>query len=91
MNKEFEELFQELIARPLGMKNSHFTPVNTDGGHAPMLGGGLCTTLHDYMRFLDMIYHNGVFEEKQLLKPETIHETKWEMQKFIRVNMWNVH
>ena len=39
-----------------------------------MLGGGLCTTLHDYMRFLDMIYHNGVFEEKQLLKPETIHE-----------------
>ena len=33
-----------------------------------------CTTLHDYMRFLDMIYHNGVFEEKQLLKPETIHE-----------------
>ena len=37
MNKEFEELFQELIARPLGMKNSHFTPVNTDGGHAPML------------------------------------------------------
>ena len=74
MNKEFEELFQELIARPLRMKNSHFTPVNTDGGHAPMLGGGLCTTLHDYMRFLDMIYHNGVFEEKQLLKPETIHE-----------------
>ena len=74
MNKEFEELFQELIARPLRMKNSHFTPVNTDGGHAPMLGGGLCTTLHDYMRFLDMIYHNGVFEEKQILKPETIHE-----------------
>lgn len=69
MNKEFEELFQELIARPLRMKNSHFTPVNTDGGHAPMLGGGLCTTLHDYMRFLDMIYHNGVFEEKQQEKP----------------------
>lgn len=21
-----------------------------------------------------MIYHNGVFEEKQILKPETIHE-----------------
>ncbi len=74
MNKEFEELFQELIARPLRMKNSHFTPVNTDGGHAPMLGGGLCTTLHDYMRFLDMIYHNGAFKEKQILKPETIHE-----------------
>lgn len=41
MNKEFEELFQELIARPLGMKNSHFTPVNTDGGHAPCWVGAL--------------------------------------------------
>lgn len=74
MNKEFEVLFQELIAQPLGMKNSHFTPVNTDGGHAPMLGGGLCTTLHDYICFLDMIYHEGRFRGKQVLKPETVKE-----------------
>lgn len=32
MGKEFEPLFQELIAAPLGMTHSHFTPVNTDGG-----------------------------------------------------------
>lgn len=43
MGEEFETLFQELLAQPLEMKNSHFTPINTDGGHAPMLGGGLCT------------------------------------------------
>lgn len=41
MGEEFEFLFQKLIAVPLEMTGSHFTPVNTDGGHAPMLGGGL--------------------------------------------------
>ena len=72
--KEFEDLFQELLARPLRMKASHFTPVNTDGGHAPMLGGGLCTTLDDYMNFLDMIAHGGVFEGKRILEAETVRE-----------------
>lgn len=72
MGKEFEPLFQELIAAPLGMTHSHFTPVNTDGGHAPMLGGGLCTTLNDYIRFLKMIYHNGRSENREILKPETV-------------------
>lgn len=74
MGKEFETLFQELLAQPLGMENSHFTPVNTDGGHAPMLGGGLCTTLNDYMRFLSMIYHDGVYGGKQIISAETIKE-----------------
>lgn len=72
--KDFETLFQELIARPLEMTHSHFIPINTDEGHAPMLGGGLCTTLNDYMHFLDMIYHNGVFADKEILKPETVRE-----------------
>ena len=39
MGKEFETLFQELLAQPLEMKNSHFTPINTDGGHAPDVRG----------------------------------------------------
>lgn len=72
MGKEFEPLFQELIAAPLGMAHSHFAPVNTDGGHAPMLGGGLCTTLNDYIRFLKMIYHNGRSGNREILKPETV-------------------
>lgn len=74
MGEEFEALFEELIADPLGMENSHFTPVNTDGGHSPMLGGALCTTLDDYMRFLDMIYHDGMFHGKELLRPGTVRE-----------------
>ncbi len=74
MRSDFETIFQTLIARPLGMYHSHFVPVNTDGGHAPMLGGGLRTTLHDYIRFLDMIDHEGKYKDMQLLKPCTVAE-----------------
>ena len=74
MGKEFETLFQELLAQPLEMKNSHFTPINTDGGHAPMLGGGLCTTLNDYIHFLSMIYHEGIYHDKRILTTETVKE-----------------
>lgn len=74
MEQEFETLFQELLAQPLEMKNSHFTPINTDGGHAPMLGGGLCTTLNDYIHFLSMIYHEGTYEGKRILTAETVKE-----------------
>lgn len=74
MKEDFETLFQNLIAAPLGMRNSHFTLVNTDGGHAPMLGGGLCTTLNDYICFLDMIYHDGNFQGKTILSKETVKE-----------------
>lgn len=72
--KIFETLFQENICKPLGMNRSHFIPINTDGGHAPMLGGGLCTTLHDFMRFLNMIYHKGTFHGKRILTTATVTE-----------------
>ena len=74
MGKEFETLFQELLAQPLEMKNSHFTPINTDGGHAPMLGGGLCTTLNDYIHFLSMIYHDGMYNDKRIISAQTVKE-----------------
>lgn len=85
-SKEFEQLFQELIAQPLGMKHSHFTPVNTAGGHAPMLGGGLCTTLDDYSRFLDMIFHDGSYEGKEILKHETVREMQADQVKTAKVS-----
>lgn len=85
--KEFELLFQELIAQPLSMKSSHFTPVNTDGGHAPMLGGGLCTTLNDYIHFLDMIFHDGTYDGKEILKPETVREMQADQIKTAKVGL----
>ncbi|MDR3652185.1 MAG: class A beta-lactamase-related serine hydrolase [Paludibacter sp.] len=72
--KDFETVFEQEIARPLGMINSHFVPINLDGGHAPMLAGGFQTTLNDYMQFLNMIYHNGTFKGKRILKNETVAE-----------------
>jgi hypothetical protein len=79
--KEFETIFEEEIAHPLGMKNSHFIPINLDGGHAPMLGGGLQTTLDDYIHFLKMIYHDGIYEGKQILQKETVSEKNIHYQK----------
>jgi CubicO group peptidase (beta-lactamase class C family) len=70
--KDWETLFQEKIAHPLGMRATHFTPVDSAGGHAPMLGGGACTTLQDYTNFLNMISNNGLFNGKQILSVKAI-------------------
>lgn len=83
--KEFETIFEQEIARPLGMKNSHFIPINLDGGHAPMLGGGLQTTLDDYIHFLNMIYHDGSYKGKQILKKETVSTMQADQVKEARV------
>jgi len=73
--KDWETLFQEKIARPCAMKNTHFTPVDTkQGGHAPMLGGGARSTLHDYEHFLSMIVHDGVYDGKRVLSQKAIRE-----------------
>ncbi|PTN10119.1 alpha/beta fold hydrolase [Mangrovibacterium marinum] len=72
--KDWETLFQEKIAQPLGMKNTHFTPVDSVDGHSPMLGGGARSTLHDYTAFLDMIFNNGVFRGKRILSEKAITE-----------------
>ena len=73
-HKEFEQIFIDNIAKPLGMTGSHFIPIERSGGHAPMLAGGLCTTLHDYMAFLNMVYHNGVFKGNQIISMHSISE-----------------
>lgn len=72
--KDFESLFLENIAFPLGMKNTHFVPVNDQGGHSPMLGGGARSTLTDYMHFLEMIAHDGKHQGKQILSKMSILE-----------------
>lgn len=70
--KDWETIFQEEIAIPLGMKNTFFTPVDSSGGHAPMLGGGARSTLEDYRRFLEMIASDGVFKGKRILSRKAI-------------------
>jgi len=70
--KDWESLFQQKIAIPLGMHSTHFTPVDSSGGHAPMLGGGARSTLNDYANFLSMIFNNGIFKGKRILSVNAI-------------------
>lgn len=72
--KDFETIFLENIANPLGMKNTHFVPVDDGGGHSPMLGGGAKSTLYDYARFLEMISHDGNYRGKQILSAASVAE-----------------
>ena len=70
--KDWETLFQQKIAGPLGMHSTHFTPVDSSGGHAPMLGGGARSTLQDYASFLSMIFNNGVFNGRRILSVNAV-------------------
>ncbi|GAB3753377.1 hypothetical protein GCM10028817_19040 [Spirosoma pomorum] len=71
---DWETLFQTKIARPLGMTATRFTPVDSAGGHSPMLGGGARSTLHDYVCFLNMVYHRGLYKGKQILSVAALAE-----------------
>ena len=70
--RDWETLFQERIAKPCDMTNTHFTPVDSAGGHNPMLGGGAESNLHDYANFLSMIFNNGVFNGQRVLSTKAI-------------------
>lgn len=72
--ENWETLFQERIARPCRMMNTHFTPVDQGGGHSPMLGGGARSTLRDYANFLSMIFNGGAFNGKSVLSTNVIRE-----------------
>jgi len=65
--KDFETIFQERIARPLGMTNSTF-----NNGKAVNPSGGAASTASDYMKFLMMILHKGEFHGKQILSPKSV-------------------
>ena len=65
--RDWETLFQERIAGPLGMTATHFTPVDASRGHNPMLGGGARGTLRDYARFLSMMFNYGMAGDKRVL------------------------
>lgn len=72
--KDWESVFQEKIAIPLNMKQTHFSPVDETPGHNPMLGGGARSTLQDYGNFLNMIFNNGLYEDRRILSEKAIAE-----------------
>jgi len=69
--KPFERLVQERITRPCKMRMTNF--VNLNGG-APNPSGGATTTAIDFINFLTMILHKGVFEGKRILSEAAVAE-----------------
>lgn len=67
--KDFETLFAERIAKPLGMKNTDF-----GHGKVPLPAGGAFSTAEDYMNFLVMILNEGTFNGRQVLSRNSIIE-----------------
>lgn len=84
--KDWETLFQQKIAGPLNMRLTHFTPVDSAGGHAPMLGGGARASLQDYTNFLNMISNDGMFNGKRILSADAIKMLQADQVKNAKVN-----
>jgi CubicO group peptidase (beta-lactamase class C family) len=57
--KPFEQLFQERIAQPLGMRNTSFYGLGKTQN--PLLAGGAKSTAREYMRFLQMLQNKGMW------------------------------
>lgn len=75
--QSWEELFQERLARPLGMTRSRWThPMAARQGvtniRNPNLQGGLITTAEDYGRFLTMLADQGRFQGRRILSPRAV-------------------
>ena len=90
-NKTWQQLFQEKLITPLGLKHSFYATVGRDKTQAagptanPMIGGGLYTTAADYLSFLNMIYNYGKYNNTQVLRPETVHMMEKDQLKHLNV------
>lgn len=84
--KNWETIFQEKMAQPLEMTNTHFVPVDSGGGHSPMVGGGAKSTLYDYAHFLGMILNKGVYKGKAVLAESSIKEMQADQVLGAKVN-----
>lgn len=77
--KRWAELFDERIARPLGMMHTRWEHLPARGVSAaetlnPLLQGGVVTTADDYMRFLTMLAQHGAYEGHQILSARAVDE-----------------
>lgn len=59
----FDEFFQSTVAGPLGMDSTHFPGTN------PRVAGGATSTASDYLKFLQMVLHEGEVDGTVVLAP----------------------
>jgi len=67
--KSFETLFAQRIAQPLGMQNTDFGK-----GRVALPAGGASSTPEDYLNFLIMILHKGMFNDTRILSEKSVAE-----------------
>jgi len=67
--KNFETLFAERIAQPLGMRHTDFGK-----GRVALPAGGASSTPEDYLNFLIMILHKGMFNDTRILSENSVAE-----------------
>ena len=68
--KDFEHLFQEIIALPLDMRHTSFAK----GRGLPDPSGSAFSTADDYMHFLIMILQKGVYNGKRILSENAVNQ-----------------
>lgn len=70
--KSFEELFQERIAKPLGMVHTTFYGLGKTQN--PLLAGGAKSSAREYMHFLQMLMNKGTWNGKRILSEFSVAE-----------------
>lgn len=75
--RRWADLFDERIARPLGMHHTRWEHLPAHGvsplqTRNPLLQGGVVTTADDYMRFLTMLAHDGRYDDRQILSAQAV-------------------
>lgn len=70
--KDWQTLFRERIAQPLGMTATDYEYRGPTRN--PRISGGARSCLSDYMRFLTMIRQRGLFEGRRVLSTRAIDE-----------------
>ncbi|MDN7356249.1 serine hydrolase domain-containing protein [Acetobacter senegalensis] len=78
--KRWAQVFDEKIARPLGMNHTYWTHFRLDRTEElpvsetlnPVLQGGAVSTAEDYMHFLSMMAQGGVYNGRRVLSKESI-------------------
>lgn len=70
--RSWQQLFDERLAKPLGLTSAHWShPLKADAP-APQVAGGLSLSLGDYTTFLQMILQEGHFNGGQILSRNSI-------------------
>jgi CubicO group peptidase (beta-lactamase class C family) len=78
--QHWEDVFQERIARPLGMDHTYWTHIGAPDTNPapgaetrnPVLQGGAVSTVEDYMHFLSMVANNGRYNGRTVLTRDAV-------------------